>query len=87
MLLGRNPAVDQRLPKRSECLFPILVRSKPLRPLVVCQHALTIVREPVIKSSALLCLPIAVDLGDRRQKGLQSAARFPAPGLPAVVNR
>ena len=56
MLLGRNPAVDQSLPKRSECLFAILVRSKPLGPLVICQHALTIVREPVIKSSALLCL-------------------------------
>jgi hypothetical protein len=58
MLLGRNPAVDQSLPKRSECLLAVLVRSKPLRPLVVCQHALTIVREPVIKSSALLCLPL-----------------------------
>ena len=58
MLLGRDPAVDQSLPKRSECLFAILVRSKPLGPSVVCQHALTIVREPVIKSSALLCLPL-----------------------------
>jgi hypothetical protein len=58
MLLGRNPAVDQSLPKRSECLFAILVRSKPLGPLVVCQHALTIVREAVIKSSALLWLPL-----------------------------
>jgi len=58
MLLGRNPAVDQSLPKRSECLFAILVRSKSLGPLVVCQHALTIVREAVIKSSALLWLPL-----------------------------
>jgi hypothetical protein len=58
VLLGRDPAVDQGLPKRSECLFAILVRSKPLGPLVVCQHALTIVREPVIKLSALLCLPL-----------------------------
>ena len=85
MLLGRDPAVDQSLPKRSECHFAILVRSKPLGPLVICQHALTIVREPVIKSSALRLPSIAVDLGDRRQKGLLS--RSPSKAGTAASHR